>query len=59
MIGYTRGIIVILLLRSVRPMLAMFHPSMNILPSDASTKRKNERASVDFPHPVLPKDNQY
>ena len=53
--SYTRGIIVILLLRSVRPISAISIPSMRILPSAASTKRKNERASVDFPHPVLPK----
>lgn len=46
--------IVILLRKSVRPIVEMSMPSMMILPSVASTNRKNESASVLFPEPVLP-----
>lgn len=50
-----RGIIVSLLRRSVNPTVAMSTPSTNILPSVASTKRKNDRARVLLPDPVRPR----
>jgi hypothetical protein len=39
--------------RSVRPIFAMSSPSTTIRPSVASTKRKNESASVLFPEPIF------
>ena len=39
--------------RSFRPTLEMSRPSTMILPSHASTKRKNESARVLFPQPVM------
>lgn len=50
----SRGMIVILLRKSVKPIFEMSTPSMTIFPSVASTNRKNESASVLFPEPVLP-----
>lgn len=46
--------IVILLRRSCKPIFAMSSPSMVMLPSSASTKRKKLRAIVDLPLPVAP-----
>lgn len=46
---YVRGMIVNLDRRSVNPMSAILMPSTSILPSVASTKRKNDKARVDLP----------
>ena len=51
----SRGMMVSLLRRSVKPILEMSNPSMRIRPSVGSTKRKNESAKVLFPDPVRPR----
>lgn len=48
------GIILSLVLRSLRPMEQISNLSISILPPAGSTRRNNELISVDFPLPVLP-----
>ena len=52
---HSRGMIVSLLLRSVRPICEISSPSTRMHPSVASTKRKKDSASVLFPDPVRPR----
>lgn len=48
------GIILSLVLRSLRPIEQISKLSISILPPTGSTRRNSELMSVDFPLPVLP-----
>ena len=53
--SHSRGMIVSLLRKSVRPSREISNPSMTIWPCTGSTKRGKDSASVLLPDPVRPK----